>query len=155
MRRVVITGTGIVSCIGNDKESVARSLREGRSGIRQMPHWADWKDLHTRVGAPVEGFDEKAIPREFRRSMGRLALLAAAAMQQAVAESKLSPDLLKSGRVGLSIGQTVGSPSATGLYFDTLKQEVAIWKKEVWADGSGTWVDPLRSAEGQGDKVKG
>lgn len=42
MKRVVITGTGIVSCIGNDNETVTASLRESRSGIRAMPPPARW-----------------------------------------------------------------------------------------------------------------
>ncbi len=122
-RRVVVTGVGLMSPIGNQISEVSDALRSGRSGVRAMPEWAHWKDLHTRVGAVVADFDEKAIPREFRRSMGRVALLAAAAASQAVAEARLDRQTLASGRVGISLGQTVGSPSATETYFDTLRQE--------------------------------
>ena len=41
MKRVVITGMGIVSCLGNDADSVSTALREGRSGIRAFPEYAD------------------------------------------------------------------------------------------------------------------
>ncbi|PTL75018.1 beta-ketoacyl synthase [Vitiosangium sp. GDMCC 1.1324] len=122
-RRVVITGMGMLSPIGNSPERVLASLREGRSGVRNMPAWNAWKDLHTRVGATVEGLDEKSIPRESRRSMGRVALLAAAAAEQALAHARVDRELLRSGRAGISVGQTVGSPLATEMFFETMRTE--------------------------------
>ncbi len=131
-RRVVISGMGLLCPIGNTIDAAMDALKAGRSGVRRMPEWAGVKDLHTQVGATVNDFDEKSIPREFRRSMGRLALLAAAAAQQAVAGAELDKALLGSGRVGISIGQTVGSPSATELYIDTLKREGVRGLKSTW-----------------------
>lgn len=122
-RRVVITGWGALTPIGNDAQAIVGSLREGHSGIRAMPEWNSWADLHTKVGGVVDGFDEKSIPREFRRSMSRVAQLAADASKRALESSRLPRELLASGRVGLSIGQTVAAPSATQLYFDTLRIE--------------------------------
>lgn len=121
-RRVVITGYGALSPIGNTPEAIADALEHGKSGVRSMPEWASWVDLHTRVGGVVLGIDEKSIPREYRRSMGRVAILAALAAKDAIAHARLQPELLASHRVGLSIGQTVGSPSAMQLYFDTLRE---------------------------------
>jgi 3-oxoacyl-[acyl-carrier-protein] synthase II len=120
-RRVVITGFGALTPVGNDAEAIVTALRTGRSGIRAMPEWASWADLHTRVGGVVEGFDEKSIPREFRRSMSRVAMLAADAARRALGSSRLPTAAMESGRVGLSIGQTVAAPAATQLYFDTLR----------------------------------
>ena len=120
-RRVAITGYGALSPIGNTPEGIATALEQGHSGIRAMPEWAHWADLHTRVGGVVEGIDERSIPREYRRSMGRVAILAALAARDAIAHSRLTAELLASNRVGLSIGQTVGSPSAMETYFDTLR----------------------------------
>ncbi len=122
-RRVVVTGAGLMCPIGNSLEECTQSLRSGKSGVRQMPEWNVAKGLNTRVGATVNGFDEKSIPREYRRSMGRLALLAAAAANQATASAKLDKALLSSGRTGLSLGQTVGSPHATETYFNTIRDE--------------------------------
>ncbi len=122
-RRVAITGMGLMSPIGNDLDQVVAALREGRSGVRAMSSWDAWPDLHTRVAATVDQFDEKAIPRESRRSMGRLALLAAAAAERALAHARLSREVLQSGRAGISLGQTVGSPSATQVFLDTLRTE--------------------------------
>jgi 3-oxoacyl-[acyl-carrier-protein] synthase II len=122
-RRVVVTGVGLISPIGNTPEAIVRALREGTSGIRQMPGWSVLPDLQTRVGGVVGELDEKSIPREFRRSMGRTALLATRALQQAVASARLPLERLKDGRTGLAIGQTVGSPSSTEQFFDVLKRE--------------------------------
>src|SRR5215471_12475041 len=83
-RRVAITGMGLLSPIGNDLDQVVVALREGRSGVRAISSWNAWRDLHTRVAATVDQFDEKAIPRESRRSMGRVALLATAAAEKAL-----------------------------------------------------------------------
>ena len=122
-KRVVITGWGALTPIGNDADTIVAALQNGTSGIRAMPEWDAWADLHTKVGGVVTGFDEKSIPREFRRSMGRVAQLAADASKRALQSSRLPQELLGKGRVGLSIGQTVASPSATQLYFDTLRAE--------------------------------
>jgi 3-oxoacyl-[acyl-carrier-protein] synthase II len=124
-RRVVITGWGALTPIGNDAETISTALKTGRSGIREMTEWANRNDLATRVGGVVRDFDEKSIPREFRRSMGRVAMLAAEASKQALSQSRLPAELLGAGRVGLSIGQTVASPSATQTYFNTLHDEGA------------------------------
>ncbi len=122
-RRVVVTGYGALSPIGNSPEAIVASLKTNQSGIRAMPEWSSVRDLHTRVGGVVEGIDEKQIGREYRRSMGRVAILAALATQRAIEMARLSPELLASGRTGLSIGQTVGSPSALEVYFNTLAKE--------------------------------
>ncbi len=122
-RRVVITGWGALTPIGNDADAIVESLRTGRSGVRAMPSWDAWADLHTKVGGVVDGFDEKTIPREFRRSMSRMACLAAEAARRAVQSSRLPADAMASGRTGISIGQTVAAPSPTQVYFDTLRAE--------------------------------
>jgi 3-oxoacyl-[acyl-carrier-protein] synthase II len=88
-----------------------------------MPAWNEWEGLATRVGATVEGVDEKQIPRESRRSMGRVALLAAMAAEQALKQARVDREYLRSGRAGVSVGQTVGSPAATELFFDVLRKE--------------------------------
>ena len=91
MRRVVVTGFGALSPIGNSSDAIAHALEHGKSGVRAMPEWDKWKDLHTRVGGVVTDIDEKSIPREYRRSMARVAILAALAAKQAIAHAKLTP----------------------------------------------------------------
>lgn len=122
-RRVVITGMGAISPIGNDLASVEGSLRAGTSGVRFMPDWDGIEGFGTRVAAPpAEGFDVKAIPRGFRRSMGPQAMYAALATRQAVAQAGLPEEVVKGGRCGLSIGSTLGSAKSIhdffGAYFD-------------------------------------
>jgi len=114
---------GLMSPIGDDLDQVVDALREGRSGVRAIPSWSGWPNLHTRVAATVNNLDEKAVPRESRRSMGRVALLAAAAAERALVHARLSREVLQSGRAGISIGQTVGSPAATELFFETLRTQ--------------------------------
>ena len=87
MRRVVITGMGIVSCLGNDPDSVTRSLREGRSGIRFKE---EYKELGMRshvAGTPEIALDD-FIDRKPRRFMGDAAAYAYIAMQQAIADEQ-------------------------------------------------------------------
>ena len=69
MRRVVITGLGIVSCLGNDKQSVGASLRELRSGITHQPEYETMGFRSQVAGAPVINI-ETAIDRKIRRFMG-------------------------------------------------------------------------------------
>jgi 3-oxoacyl-[acyl-carrier-protein] synthase II len=117
MNRVVVTGMGILSPIGNDLSSVLTGLRDGHSGIRGMEAWRQVKGLHSFVGGCVTGLDEKRIPRSSRRTMGKVALMATLAAEDAVRGSSLSADYLRSGRVGLAIGSTTGSPQSLAEFF--------------------------------------
>ena len=69
-RRVVVTGMGLTSPIGDAPERVARALREQRHGIVQMPHWDEVKGLETRLAAPAGSVDLSALPRKKTRTMG-------------------------------------------------------------------------------------
>ena len=75
MRRVVITGLGIVSCLGNDKETVAGSLRVGKSGIRFNPSYAEM-GLRSHVSGSVNLNLEELIDRKLFRFMGDAAAYA-------------------------------------------------------------------------------
>ncbi len=103
MRRVVITGMGIVSCLGNDTDSVTRSLREGRSGIRFKE---DYKELGMRshVAGTPEIALEDFIHRKPRRFMGDAAAYAYIAMQQAIADAGLEEHQVSNERTGLIAG---------------------------------------------------
>ena len=75
MRRVVITGLGIVSCLGNDKETVSGNLRAGRPGIRFNQSYADM-GLRSRVSGSVNLNLEELIDRKVLRFMGDAAAYA-------------------------------------------------------------------------------
>ncbi len=119
MRRVVVTGMGIVSPLGHDLGIVETALRETRSGVRHMPEWADIDGMKTQVSAPVApGLDPKSIPRKFRRAMGPQAVYAALAARQAVAQAGIDEALLTGGRCGIACSSTMGSAERMYAYYE-------------------------------------
>ena len=109
MRRVVITGLGIVSCLGNDKKGVSESLREMRSGITHQPEYETMGFRSQVAGAPVIDL-EASIDRKLRRFMGPAAAYAYVAMKDAIADSGLEPHMVSNPRTGLITGSGGGSP---------------------------------------------
>jgi len=103
MRRVVITGLGIVSCLGNDKDTVSANLRASRPGIRFNQAYADM-GLRSQVSGSVNLNLEELIDRKVLRFMGDAAAYAYLAMQQALEDSGLSADEISNPRIGLIAG---------------------------------------------------
>lgn len=103
MRRVVITGFGIVSCLGNDADSVTRSLRESLSGIRFREAYKEIGMRSQVAGLPTIDLDER-IDRKARRFMGDSAAYAYVAMDDAIRSAGLSPEQVSNERVGLIAG---------------------------------------------------
>jgi len=122
-RRVVVVGMGIRSPIGNTPGELVKSLKERRSGICIMPEWQNIKGLRTRVAGlcHIEG-EEESIPRPYRRSMGRVALLAALSAIDAVKASGLSEDEIASPACGVSYGSTEGSVRSQMEYIGNMIQ---------------------------------
>jgi 3-oxoacyl-[acyl-carrier-protein] synthase II len=110
-RRVVVTGIGLATPIGNSLRECSSALREGRHGVVQMPEWGAVAHLQTRLGAIVKGLDFN-YPRKKIRTMGRVALLSLHATEQAIADAGITADELKDPRVGVAYGSTSGSSSA-------------------------------------------
>ncbi|WP_319381058.1 beta-ketoacyl-ACP synthase I [Thiomicrorhabdus sp.] len=111
MKRVVITGIGIVSSLGNNKEEVTDSLRNGRSGIVFAPEYAE-NGLRSQVHGAVKNLNfSDHIDRKQLRFMGDAAAYSYIAMQQAVADSGLSEDQVSNPRTGLIAGSGGGSNS--------------------------------------------
>jgi 3-oxoacyl-[acyl-carrier-protein] synthase II len=108
-RRVVVTGLGLTSPIGSSLDAVSSALQRGEHGIAVMDAWAEVKDMQTRLGAPARGADLDRFARKKTRTMGRVALLAAIATDDAIADAGLDQALLSSGRTGLAYGSTHGS----------------------------------------------
>jgi 3-oxoacyl-[acyl-carrier-protein] synthase I len=113
MRRVVVTGLGIVSSIGSNAQEVTASLREGRSGISFAPDYAE-RGFRCQVhGAPQVDLDA-LIDKRHRRFMGDGAAYNFVAMQQAVADSGLTEAEISHERTGLIMGS--GGPSTKNLF---------------------------------------
>ena len=103
MKRVVITGMGVVSCLGNDVDSVTQSLREGRSGIRPK---ADYKEmgLKSQIAGQIDIDPKDLIDRKDLRFMSNAAVYAYVAMQQAIDDSGLSETQISNPRTGIIMG---------------------------------------------------
>lgn len=111
MKRVVITGVGIVSSIGNNVDEVTDSLRNGRSGIVFAPEYAE-NGLRSQVHGAVKNLDfAELIDRKQLRFMGDAAAYSYIAMQQAVNDSGLTPEQVSNPRTGLIAGSGGGSNS--------------------------------------------
>jgi 3-oxoacyl-[acyl-carrier-protein] synthase II len=108
VKRVVITGRGVVSALGSDLSSLMEGLSGGKSAVKVMPDWEGYKGLRSLLGAPAELQNEKEIPRKSRRSMGRLSLFGVKAAEQAIRDGKVDESLLTSSRFGCVMGSTMG-----------------------------------------------
>ena len=111
MRRVVVTGMGAITALGSDWPDIEAGLRGCRNAVRTMPEWDVYKDLNTRLAAPVTGFEPPAHwSRKQLRSMGRVSQLAVRASELALEDAGLLGDpLLRSGRAGVACGSSIGS----------------------------------------------
>ncbi len=123
MRRVVITGMGAVSPLGVTVAEMVDGLEAGRHGIRPMPEWSVYKGLRSLLAAPAELKNEKAIPRQSRRSMSRMSIFAAQAAQEALLDAGCEPGTLGGGRVGCVAGSTTGSPQTLNSVFEAMLPE--------------------------------
>ena len=108
MRRIAITGLGITSCLGNDADTVSRALREGRSGIRHIPEYAEL-GFRSHVGGAPQIDLEAEIDRKQKRFMGDAAAFAHIAMRDAIADAGLDEAQVSNPRTGLIAGSGGGS----------------------------------------------
>ena len=121
MRRAVITGIGIVSCIGNDAATVTDSLKQGRSGIRYKPDYAE-RGLRSQVAGVIDIDLDELVPRKARRFMGDSAAYAYVAMDQAIRDAGLTEDMVSNPRTGLVAGSGGGSTENLVIAADTLRE---------------------------------
>ncbi|MCY4181972.1 MAG: beta-ketoacyl-ACP synthase I [Gammaproteobacteria bacterium] len=122
MRRVVVTGIGVVSCLGNDKDSVRQSLREGRSGIDFNPGYAEI-GMRSQVSARIDIDLAERIERKFLRFMGEGAAYGHIALEQAIADAGLEAgEVSSSERIGIVMGSGGGSPKDQLESFDVMRE---------------------------------
>lgn len=122
MRRVVVTGLGIVSSIGNNKQEVLDALKQGRSGIEFCEEYESL-GFRSHIHAPIRLDPDEMIDRKIKRFMGDGAAFNYIAMQEAIRDSGLEEDDVSNVRTGLIVGS--GGPSTANLLqaFDTLREK--------------------------------
>ena len=113
MRRAVITGLGIVSCIGNTKEAVTKSLREGISGISKSQEQEE-HGFRSRIHGKPEIEIEDFVDKRQLRFMGDGAAFNFIAMQNAITDSGLEEKEVSNERTGLIVGS--GGPSTKNIF---------------------------------------
>jgi len=122
VRRAVITGLGVVSCLGNSAAEVTASLRAGRSGIRFNEGFRDM-GLRSQVSGQVDIDIEALIDRKTRRFMGDAAAYAYIAMQQAIDDSGLDDSAISNPRTGLIAASGGASSSNIVASADILREK--------------------------------
>ena len=120
MRRVVVTGYGIVSSLGNNRQEVAQTLREGRSGLKFNPRYAEL-GMRSQVSGRPDLSLEAAIDRRTLRFMGDAAGYAYLSMQQAIEHAGLAPEQVSHPRTGLVAGSGGASSFNQVWAADTLR----------------------------------
>jgi 3-oxoacyl-[acyl-carrier-protein] synthase II len=124
MKRVVITGMGGVTPIGERWDEIELALKSGRNAVRRIPEWDYFSSLHTRLACPLPAF---ALPREYprkkTRSMGPVSMYAVRASEMALVDAGLAGDAtIADGRMGVAYGSSSGSVQpirAFGTMLDT------------------------------------
>ncbi|MBO4447239.1 MAG: beta-ketoacyl-ACP synthase II [Bacteroidales bacterium] len=133
-KRVVVTGMGIVSCIGNDTQSFWKNLTEGVCGLDYITEF-DTKDLPVKIGGKVRDFDplDFGMDKPFIRKQDPFAIYAMAASWQAMNDSGLiSGENIDPFRLGVYIGSGVGG-------FTVAYREIF----KMYEDPSGQWLSPM------------
>ena len=122
MKRVVVTGIGIVSSLGNNKSEVIESLRSGKTGVNFSEEYAEL-GFRSHVHAPITIDTEELIDRKIRRFMGEGAAYNYLAMEEAIADAGLPESLVSNPRAGLIMGS--GGPSTSNLLmaWDTFREK--------------------------------
>ncbi len=122
MKRVVISGIGIVSCLGNDKNAVLDSLQQGRSGIKFKQEYVDI-GMRSHVAGSVDINVDDYIDRKVKRFMGDAAAFAYISMQQAIDDAQLDPDQVSNIRTGIVMGSGGASSANQVAAADILREK--------------------------------
>ena len=109
MRRVVVTGIGIVSCLGTGKTAVLDSLRAGRSGIRHNQTYVD-TGMRSHVSGSIDVDTSELINRKLLRFMGDASAYSYLSMKEAIEDAGLKEEQISNFRSGIVAGSGGGSP---------------------------------------------
>jgi len=127
MRRVVVTGIGGVTPLGEDWPTIRAALREGRTGVRFMDTWSRFPGINTRLACPVANFTgADSYPRKKVRTMGAVSRMATYATERALTAAGLIEDpVLRSGRTGIAYGSSFGSPQPYVAFAELMTQGIS------------------------------
>jgi 3-oxoacyl-[acyl-carrier-protein] synthase I len=120
LKRVVVTGMGIVSSIGNNKIEVLDSLKNGKSGIEFCPEYAEL-ELRSHVHGAIDIDLNALIDRKLKRFMGDSAAYSYLAMREAIEDAALEENNISNIRTGLIVGSGGGSNQNLQEAIDTLR----------------------------------
>ena len=124
MRRVVITGLGIVSSLGNNKQEVKQSLFDGKSGISFQPEYAE-RGFRSHVAGNVKLDLSDLIDRKLMRFMAKGHAYTWVALQEAIADSSLPPEMVSNVRTGMIVGAGGTSTESMLEATDTFREKGA------------------------------
>ncbi|MBU28683.1 MAG: beta-ketoacyl-[acyl-carrier-protein] synthase I [Gammaproteobacteria bacterium] len=121
MRRVVITGLGITSCLGLEADSVTESLRQGRSGIKANPTYAEL-GMRSQISGSIDLDLSEHIDRRLLRFMGNAAAYAYLSLRQAIDDAELKTSNISNPRTGLVMGSGGASSQSQVEAADILRE---------------------------------
>ena len=133
-RRVVVTGMGVVSALGQTVERAYDRLKTLRNCIGTLPELAEYRGLNSHLGSRCGFSRPPEWTRKTTRSMGDVAMYALAATEQAIADARLGADVLESGRTGVAYGSCSGSVPPLLDFYSMVKT------KEVSGITSNTYI---------------
>jgi len=123
MRRVVVTGMGGITALGDNWPEIRGHMVRGETAIRHLPEWDRFVGINTRLAAPVVGFSvDELYPRKKIRTMGPVAKMAVRATEMALGDAGLLTDaVVTSGRTGIAYGSSFGSPAPVMAFAELMK----------------------------------
>jgi len=124
MRRVVVTGMGGITALGQDWPAIRARMARGETAVRSMPEWDRFHGINTRLAAPVLDFEAGGrYPRKKTRTMGPVALMAVYSAERALTDAGLLEDpAVRSGRTGIAFGSSFGSPAPVIAFAELMTQ---------------------------------
>ncbi len=113
MRRVVVTGIGGITALGDSWETIRARMARGETAIRYMADWERYDGINTRLAAPILGFAlDETYSRKKTRTMGPVARMSVYATNRALTDAGLRDDpVITGGRTGVAYGSSFGSPA--------------------------------------------
>ena len=123
MRRVVVTGLGGITALGNNWPEIRGHMARGETAIRRLPEWERFVGLNTRLAAPVIGFSvDDLYPRKKTRTMGVVARMAVRATEMSLEDAGLLGEpIVTGGRTGIAYGSSFGSPAPVMAFAELMK----------------------------------